>query len=259
MKRRNKNKLFAVLLALAMVAIIVPTTVLATPGSILAGGTWHYPKEVTGTEVVLKYANVRWLQLITNGIKIDQPTTLCHDFKGATLGWEGEIRRLRHGRWIEVESTLIPPVGDEMYQVCVDAPIAGTYALFGYYNASGEVSQTPEAFTTISGNSTEGHWSTGKEFDIDLKAMPAETWLRFFSRGVEIEYPSRICYPFERGLQGWAAEIRMWNPETDKWSKLETTTGFETEGNNESPYQACAQTYFAGKYALFGYLDGSSK
>ena len=254
MKKRKENKLFAVLLALVMVAHIVPTTVLANPGSILAGGTWHYPSDVNGEEVILKYANVKWLQLITHGIKIDQPTYLCHDFKGATLGWEGEIRRLRRGKWIEVKSTLVPPVGDEMYQVCVDAPIAGTYALFGYYNASGEVGQTLEVFTTISGNSTEGHWNTGTEFDIDLKTMPAETWLRFFSRGVEIEYPTVICYPFNRGLQGWVAEIRMWNPDTNLWSKLETTTSFMTEDEG-SPYQACAETYFAGKYALFGVLD----
>ena len=141
-----------------------------------------------------------------------------------------------------------------MYQVCVDAPVAGTYALFAYFNASGEDIQTPEAFSTISGNSTEGHWNTGTEFDIDLKAMPAETWMQFFSRGVEIEYPSTICYPFERGLQGWTAEIRMWNPESKKWEAQETTMTFPN-GNSEGKYQACAKTYAAGSYTLFGYLS----
>jgi len=253
MKKRIITITFPFALALCVVLAFVLKTVSANPGSILAGGTWHYPSEVKGEEVILKYANVKWLQLITHGIKIDQPAYLCHDFKGATLGWEGEIRRLRRGKWIAVESTLIPPVGDEMYQVCVNAPVAGTYALFGYYNASGEVSQTPEAFTTISGNSIDGNWNTGTEFDIDLKAMPAETWIRFFSRGVEIEYPTLICFPFNNGLHGWAAEIRMWNPDTHQWSKLKTTTSFLTETDG-SPYQACAETYFAGKYALFGYL-----
>jgi hypothetical protein len=252
---KKLTSIFIVILLVVVFALaLAPKSVSANPGSILAGGSWYYSSEVTGTEVIIKYANVKWLQLITNGIKIDQPTLLCHDFKGATLGWEGEIRRLRRGKWIAVESTLIPPVGDEMYQVCVDAPVAGTYALFGYYNASGETKQTPEAFTTISGNSTQGHWNTGTEFDIDLKAMPAETWLQFFSRGVEIEYPTIICFPFERGLQGWAAEIRMWNSDTSLWSKMATTASFETEDDG-SPYQACAQTYFAGKYALFGYLN----
>jgi hypothetical protein len=242
---------FALVLCVLLVFVLKPVS--ANPGSILAGGTWHYSKEVTGDEIILKYANVKWLQLITHGIKIDQPTYLCHDFKGATLGWEGEIRRLSRGKWIAVESILIPPVGDEMFQVCVNAPVAGTYALFGYYNASGEASQTSEVFATISGNSTEGHWNTGTEFDIDLKAMPAETWLRFFSRGVEIESPTLICYPFRNGLYGWAAEIRMWNSDTYQWVKLKTIAGFVNEDEG-SPYQACAQTYIAGKYALFGYL-----
>lgn len=246
------------ILAISFVLAFVIKPVSANPGSILATGKWYYPETITASEVALKYGGPRWMQLITNGLKISEPATICHDFNGATLGtWEGEIRRLnRRNKWLPIDSYMVPATGEGLYRICADTPMAGTYALFAYYHTPADESprQTAEPITTISGNSANGHWNNGSEFEINLYTMPAPNWLQFFSRGVEIENPTEICHPFEKGVKGWAAEIRRWNPETGVWTKLETTTRYD-KGTNEGHYLACAQTWQAGTYALFGYLS----
>lgn len=78
--------------------------------------------------------------------------------------------------------------------------------------------------------------------------------MQYFSRGVEIEYNSENCHPFEKGLNGWIADIRRWNPDSKKWEAQETIIAFPN-GNSEGKYQACAKTYAAGTYTLFGYLS----
>lgn len=248
----------------AVVGLIVATfialtiaieTAIAAPGSLLAGGSWHYEEGVIATDVPMRYASgVRWLQLITNGIKIDRPTRLCHDFAGEKYGWQGEIRRKKRGKWIAIPSVLVAPVSDEPYQICVDAPIAGTYALFANLQFDGEEAQKPEIARYISGNSVSGHWNTGTEYDIDLKNTPPPAWLQFFSRGVEIEYPTKICHPFEKGQLGWQGEIRYFSNNAGQWTKVESSSGY-ADPVNQSQYQVCADAPYPGKYALFGFLQ----
>lgn len=76
-----------------------------------------------------------WQTLMTNSLTINHAAKICHPFNGGRYGWIGEIRQLVNGSWIKQATSSgwdNGPEGD--YLVCAQAPIAGTYALFGYFD-----------------------------------------------------------------------------------------------------------------------------
>ena len=76
-----------------------------------------------------------WLQLLTGGIKVDGPATICHPFRGGQFGWQGEIRQLVEGNWVKIVTTNAwLPDEEGTFTSCAKAPASGTYALFGYYD-----------------------------------------------------------------------------------------------------------------------------
>ena len=105
--------------------------VVIQPG--LAEGSWSAGTEV---EINLDAEKYPGLQLLTNGVKISEPTKLCHEFRGGDYGWVGEIRLLKNGVWVKQPTTTgWVPDTEGAYMACTEASAAGTYALFGWYDA----------------------------------------------------------------------------------------------------------------------------
>lgn len=128
-------------LIFAIVFISLPTNVqagfTATKEPIAAGG-WN-----TGTESDVDLTEApapEWLQLMTtNAVVVKQPTKICHELRGGNYHWVAEIRKLKGDKWVKVETyTEWTPNEEGVLMVCAQAPSAGTYALFGYYNGPQE-------------------------------------------------------------------------------------------------------------------------
>ncbi len=115
--------------------------VVMQPG--LADGSWSAGTEV---EINLDAEKYPGLQLLTNGVKISKPAKLCHEFRGGDYGWVGEIRMLKNGVWVKQPTTTgWVPDTEGAYMACTEASAAGTYALFGWYDAKkARVSSLPE-------------------------------------------------------------------------------------------------------------------
>lgn len=115
----------------------------------IAAGNWNIGTE---TEVDLNTAPApEWLQLMTtSAVVVNQPTKICHVLGGGSYHWIGEIRKLKDGKWIKLETTNgWSPDEEGTFVSCTQAPSAGTYALFAYYNGPQEVFIETEAPTLI--------------------------------------------------------------------------------------------------------------
>ncbi|MDP3449894.1 MAG: hypothetical protein Q8R87_04895 [Anaerolineaceae bacterium] len=104
----------------------------------IAAGEWN-----TGTavEVDLTAAPApEWLQLMTtDAVVVKEPTEICHELGGGKFHWVGEIRQLQEGKWIKLKTNNgWVPDEEGAYMTCAEAPSAGTYALFAYYNGPQE-------------------------------------------------------------------------------------------------------------------------
>ena len=113
----------------------------ATPKAGLANGAWSAGTEV---DINLDAAKYPGLQLLTKGVKISQPTRLCHEFRGGDYGWVAEIRKLKNGAWVKQPTTMgWQPDAEGAFMACTEASAAGTYALFGWFDPkSPKVRQT---------------------------------------------------------------------------------------------------------------------
>jgi hypothetical protein len=79
-------------------------------------------------------AGPAWLQLLSTGLDISGPATICYPFRGAQFGWVGQIRFLYEGTWIPITTTVkwVPTIEAKIL-ACATIRNAGTYALFGYW------------------------------------------------------------------------------------------------------------------------------
>ena len=86
-----------------------------------------------------------WYKLMTNGLKVDGTTEICHPFKQGRFGWTGEIFQLVEDAWIKLPTTVgWVPSEEGRYMACANVKEAGTYALFGYWTKpEGYVEQVP--------------------------------------------------------------------------------------------------------------------
>jgi hypothetical protein len=131
------------LLVLVMICIQTPfqvnakniePTVVIPP---IAPGSW-----TGGTEVAIDLAafpTTDGLELKSQGIKVTSPGKICHEFRGISYHWVPEIRFLKNGKWVKVESvgSWVPDT-EGVYEVCANVSTPGTYALFAYYNGPKE-------------------------------------------------------------------------------------------------------------------------
>lgn len=75
-----------------------------------------------------------WLQLMSDGVKLDGATQICQNFKKGHYGWVGNVYQLVNGAWVKLPTTSgWLTDGEGEYRVCAKAKSAGTYALFAYW------------------------------------------------------------------------------------------------------------------------------
>ena len=231
------------LLRITSISLLLIIMLVALPTSVFGfNGQWN-----TGTTVTIDYkANPApsWLQIFSDGVKIDGAATICYPFKEGLNNWKGNIYQLVDHKWVKlVTTTKWMPDTEGAYTACAKAPAAGTYVLMGYYHNPFAPTQAPK--TDLS----EG-WNTGVSVDIDPERTPGPEWLQLFFTGVKADKGTKICHPFPAGPAGWTAEIRQLKK--GEWIKLPTTAGYIGTAD-ENVYTACATAPETGTFALFGY------
>jgi hypothetical protein len=126
---------FVFVLSLAFTAR--PSNVQAISLAGVAPGSWD-SSGVPSSEIPMNLVTTpgpAWLQLLTNGLNLSAPATICHPFRGEQFGWTGEIRMLNGGTWVKLPTSVKwSPTGEGKLIACATAPAAGTYALFGYFD-----------------------------------------------------------------------------------------------------------------------------
>ena len=139
---KNIAKLIVVL-ALALSFILPGTT--ASSKSISSDGTssgWN-----TGADVKVDTAVnpvPEDYQLFGMGVTITSPAKICHAFRWGQFHWVAQIHRLDNGKWVKVPTTQGYESSPEgAFVACAQADVAGTYALFAYYDGPSGSAATP--------------------------------------------------------------------------------------------------------------------
>ena len=132
-----KNKIMVVLSVLLLVGLLLMLPQASVKAAFIGPGgvapnDWSAGSEVT-VDMTL-YPAPDGFELKANPVKVTEPTSLCHDFRGYQFYWTPEIRMLQDGKWVKVPSTgSWQPNEEGRYVVCADVTKAGVYALFGLY------------------------------------------------------------------------------------------------------------------------------
>jgi hypothetical protein len=108
------------------------------PNPGIAPGDWEWTSaDVVGAELAMESLLTKpapWLKLITKGLEVKAPATICHPFRGAQFGWSGSIYKLEGETWVkQVTTTEWVPTTEGRLMACAQVTSAGTYALFGYW------------------------------------------------------------------------------------------------------------------------------
>lgn len=120
---------------ITLTVMLVLTIILASnPQSVQANsGSWS-----AGTEVKINLETnpaPTWLQLLSAGVKVTESTKICHPFRQGQFNWVGQIMQLKDGKWTKITTVNDwVPSKEGIFMSCAQAPAAGTYALFGYYD-----------------------------------------------------------------------------------------------------------------------------
>ncbi len=134
--KKTARMIVAIVLVFAIVLLSSPHHAQAkkidTPPNI-AAGSW-----TAGTSVdiaSMAKSAPTWLQLLSNeGVKMTSAGSICHPLRGGQFGWFGLIMQYKDGKWVKLTTTndWVPNKEGE-FMACAQAPAAGTYALFGYW------------------------------------------------------------------------------------------------------------------------------
>lgn len=177
---------FVFVLSLAFAA--GPSTVQATSSEGVAPGSWD-SSGVPSSEIPMYLVTTpgpAWLQLLTNGLELSAPATICHPFRGAQFGWTGEIRMLDGDTWVKLPTTVKwTPTGEGKFIACATAPAAGTYALFGYFDKAKAPVIAPVIGPVVECKYDTSAWSVsifgGSEvyFSARVDNIPADTLVTY--------------------------------------------------------------------------------
>jgi len=130
-----------------VVALVLSIAIAAVPGKVsakaiifnpdIAPGSWTWTVGATGSEVLPDTLTVpapTWRLIKTNGLVLSGPATMCHEFTGNQVGWMGDIYMLNGDAWTKLATTVdwVPTIEGHL-MACAQAPAAGTYALFAYW------------------------------------------------------------------------------------------------------------------------------
>jgi hypothetical protein len=130
----------AFVLVLTLFFVSVPGKVVAKPHhpvQEVAPGSWTWTAGVNGSEVqqdTLTTPAPTWRVILTKGLVLSGPAKICHEFTGNQNGWMGDIYLLSGDSWTKLATTVdwVPTIEGHL-MACAQAPAAGTYALFGYW------------------------------------------------------------------------------------------------------------------------------
>lgn len=86
--------------------------------------------------------------------------------------------------------------------------------------------------------------------EVSVTSVGAPPYLQLITDGIKTTAPALICHEFRGAGFDWVGEIRQLVDKT--WVKVKTSTAL-APAPSEGIYHACAQTYYAGTYALFAY------
>lgn len=146
MKNKSINLALVLSLALSFALFGGQTNVLADPEKIPNGSTvsgsenlvWVVTPSTAVVEeipmVLVRPAAPADQQLMSNGVELSGPAKICYPFRGGQFGWHGQIRLLADAIWVPLATTVIwTPDAEGKLMACAKAPVAGTYALFAYW------------------------------------------------------------------------------------------------------------------------------
>lgn len=125
-----------------------------------------------------------WYQLKSDGLKIDGASKICYPFKEGRFGWTGAIFQMVEGAWVKLATTIgwVPTI-EGSYKACAQAPAAGTYALFAYFDEA--KAPVAECQYDLSG------WSLGMDsngggdyFYVSVGNLPHGTYVSYVMVGM---------------------------------------------------------------------------
>ncbi len=131
--------LFSIITIILLLGLMVFPSRTASAGFLpqnnpLASGDWTEGNPVE-VDLVTNPAPA-WLQLVAGGTKTIEAGEICHPFRGGQFYWVGEIRQLKDGKWIKLATTVDwSPNKEGKLMACANAPAAGIYALFAWFDA----------------------------------------------------------------------------------------------------------------------------
>jgi hypothetical protein len=125
----------------------------------VAPGSWTWTGEASGVEVqpdTLTATPPAWRLIKTNGLVLSGPATMCHEFTGNQNGWMGDIYMLAGDSWTKLVTTVdwVPTIEGHL-MACAQAPAAGTYALFAYWDKPEGWQSCKTGFTSIGATSLD--------------------------------------------------------------------------------------------------------
>lgn len=219
---------FAMCIILCINLIKPPQTVEAKDTKV-ASGAW-----LTGTEVDVDALVPTDLNLLTKGVKVSEPGLICHPFQGGQFNWVGEIRQLVKGKWMKLPtvSDWVPST-EGVFTGCAQAPAAGIYALFGYYNGPYEiVNNAPDGkpfdcsiswFAIFINTAFDETPPTENYIFAHFSSVPVGTPVTYSVTGTDPEN-SFVAYPTGSGILDSAGTVVFnQNPfmkDTETWSSL---------------------------------------
>ena len=138
--RKSSSVISVIIMLLTVVFIAVPKPAAAfVPVPVVEPKVWEWHADGVTGEIIPMYTITttprEWYQLKSDGIKVDGATHICHPFDEGRFGWTGEIFQLVEGAWVKLATTVgwVPTV-EGKFKACAQAPAAGNYALFAYFD-----------------------------------------------------------------------------------------------------------------------------
>ncbi len=193
--------LLAVLMVFVLAAVNVPGTAIAKPvaNEPIAEGNW-----IGGTELAFDFSLTTipsWLQVLDlNVVNTNKSGEICHPFRGGQFGWVADIRQLVDGKWLKTTTTQgWKPNADGSYFACATVPSAGTYALFGYFDASKAPVQDKDKCKFDTKNWKAYFWYHSKYYPwpegYSLEIFLADN--KGFEEGIPVTYTILGSYPIQ--------------------------------------------------------------
>ena len=184
---RKTSSVISIMIMLLTVAFIAVPKPAAAFVPVAEPKVWEwYGEGVKGEVIPMDTITTKpreWYQLKSDGLKLDGASGICYPFDEGRFGWTGAIFQLVEGAWVKLATTVgWVPSEEGKYKACAQAPAAGTYALFAYFDKA-LAPDTCEYDTSI--------WSLGMDSDgggayfyVSVDNLPDGTYVSYVLVGM---------------------------------------------------------------------------